>query len=108
GPDGSRVRTVMTPSMGPVETTFLLGTTEIDAAGTYIKVPHPDARVIGASTICWVHRDQLASILFETNSSGAIALRQRYQPYGEQVPLAGGGCSPDARGFIGERHDTGT
>src|SRR5690606_17636614 len=85
GPDGSRIKTVVSPLAGPDETTFLLGSTEINPAGTYIKVPHPDVRIIGASTACYVHRDQLASILFETNSSGAIALRQRFQPYGELV-----------------------
>jgi RHS repeat-associated protein len=90
-----------------VVTTYILGSTEIDASGTYIKVPNPDVRIVGA-TACFVHRDQLASILFETDGSGAIALRQRYQPYGERVPLASGGCSPDDRGFIGDRHDDDT
>jgi hypothetical protein len=72
-PDGDRIRTVVTPT-----STYILGSTEIDASGTYIKVPNPDVRIIGA-TACFVHRDQLASILFETNGAGAIALRQRYQ-----------------------------
>lgn len=107
GPDGSRIKTVVTPTSGPVVTTFLLGSTEVNGAGTYIKVPHPDVRILGA-TVCYVHRDQLASILFETNAAGAIALRQRFQPYGELVPLAGGGCAPESRGFIGERLDAGT
>jgi RHS repeat-associated protein len=106
-PDGDRIKTVVTPTSGPVTTTYILGSTEIDASGTYIKVPNPDVRIIGA-TACFVHRDQLASILFETNGAGTIALRQRYQPYGERVPLASGGCSPDDRGFIGERHDDDT
>src|SRR5690606_20617783 len=39
GPDGSRTRTVVTPVSGPVETSFLLGTTEISPAGTYTKIP---------------------------------------------------------------------
>jgi YD repeat-containing protein len=77
-PDGDRIRTVVTPTSGPVVTTYILGSTEIDASGVYIKVPNPDVRIIGA-TACFVHRDQLASILFETNGAGAIALRQRYQ-----------------------------
>lgn len=107
GPDGRRIRTVVTPVSGPVETSFLLGGTEISPAGVYTKIPNPDVRIVGA-TVCWVHRDQLASILFETDASGAIALRQRFQPYGERVSLAGGGCAPEPRGFIGERLDTGT
>jgi hypothetical protein len=78
-PDGDRIKTVVTPTSGPVTTTYILGSTEIDDAGTYIKVPNPDVRIVG-STSCFVHRDQLASILFETDGSGAIALRQRYQP----------------------------
>jgi RHS repeat-associated protein len=64
-------------------------------------------RIVGSST-CYVHRDQLASILFETDGAGAIALRRRFQPYGELVPLASGGCAPDDRGFIGQRHDDDT
>lgn len=100
-PDGDRIKTVVTPVSGPVEMSFILGATEINPAGTYIKVPHPDARIIGAATVCFVHRDQLASILFETDGTGAIALRQRYQPYGERVTLSGGGCAPESRGFIG-------
>jgi YD repeat-containing protein len=66
GPDGSRIKTVVTPVVGPVETSFILGATEIDPAGTYIKVPNPDVRIVG-SDVCFVHRDQLATILFETD-----------------------------------------
>ncbi|MGD9739889.1 MAG: hypothetical protein AB7O56_07925 [Bauldia sp.] len=85
-PDGDRIKTVVTPISGPVETSFMLGSTEINPAGTYIKVPNPDVRIVG-SNVCFVHRDQLATILFETDDTGAIALRQRFQPYGERVLL---------------------
>lgn len=94
-PDGDRIKTVVTPTSGPVETSFILGPTEIDPAGTYIKVPNADVRIIG-SDACFVHRDQLATILFETDDMGAIALRQRFQPYGDRVPLASGDCSPES------------
>jgi RHS repeat-associated protein len=103
-PDGDRIKTVMTPTTGPAVTTFILGTTEIDGAGVYTKVPNQDVRIVGSSS-CFVHRDQLATILLETDGTGAIALRRRFQPYGELVPLASGSCSPDDRGFVGERHD---
>ncbi len=104
GPDGSRVKTTMTPVSGPVTVSFLIGTTEIDDAGTYTKIPHPDVRIVG-SDACFVHRDHLATVRLETDDSGAVALRQRFQPFGEEVPLASGACAPESRGFIGERLD---
>jgi RHS repeat-associated protein len=107
GPDGDRVKTTVTPVSGPVETSFILGTTEIDDAGTYTKIPHSDIRIVGSAT-CFVHRDHLATVRLETDSSGAVALKQRFQPYGEKVPLASGACAGETRGFIGERHDDGT
>jgi RHS repeat-associated protein len=107
GPDSDRVKTTVTPASGPVETSYILGPTEIDKAGTYTKVPHPDVRIVGSST-CFVHRDHLATVRLETDGSGAAALRQRFQPYGEKVPVSSGACAEESRGFIGERHDDGT
>jgi hypothetical protein len=100
------VRTTVTPVSGPAEVSFLLGATEIDDAGTSIKVPHPDARVVG-STVCFVHRDHLATVRVETDGAGAAALGQRVQPFGERVILSSGDCAPEPRGFpdrVGGRH----
>ena len=53
GPDGARVKTTVTPLSGPVTTSYLLGATEIDAAGVYTKVPHADVRIVGTAA-CFV------------------------------------------------------
>ena len=107
GPDADRIKTTVTPVSGPVETSFILGSTEIDDAGVYTKIPHDDVRIIGSDE-CYVHRDHLKTVRLETDDSGAVALRQRFQPYGDKVPQTSGSCSPESRGFIGERHDDGT
>jgi RHS repeat-associated protein len=108
GPDGARLKTVFTPTSGPAETTYLLGTEiEIGATGTFTKLPHPDLRRIGTSD-CFVHRDHLATVKVETNSAGAAGLRQRFTAYGALIPVAASSCAPEPRGFIGERHDTAT
>ena len=107
GPDGGRLKTVGGPS-GSLVTSYLLGSEiEIDQAGVVTKIPHPDVRRAGTAN-CFVHRDHLASVKLETNASAAVSLRQRYLPYGEKKPISSGSCSPDPRGFIGERLDVDT
>ncbi len=86
GPDGARVKTTTTPVSGPAEVSFILGTTEIDDAGTYTKVPHPDVRIVG-SDVCFVHRDHLATVRLETD-------RQRC---GRPPPALPVGSLPTAR-----------
>lgn len=78
-PPGNRIKTIVTPVSGPVETSFILGSTEIDGAGVYTKIPHDDVRIVGTAT-CFVHREHLKSVRLETDDTGAAALRQRFQP----------------------------
>ncbi|MCX5493375.1 RHS repeat-associated core domain-containing protein [Kaistia dalseonensis] len=101
------MKTVSTVGTNPSTTTWLLGGTEIDDAGVYTKIPHPDVRVVGA-TNCFVHRDHLATVKMETTSTGAAAMTQRFAPYGERIPVSSTACGSEARGFIGERRDDNT
>jgi len=64
-------------------------------------------RIVG-SDVCFVHHDHLATVRLETDDAGAVAFCQRFQPFGERVPLSSGDCSSESRGFIGARHDDGT
>jgi hypothetical protein len=59
------VKTTVTPVSGPVETSFILGSTEIDDAGAYTNIPHADIRIVG-SAACFAHRDHLATVRLET------------------------------------------
>ncbi len=79
--------------------------------GTITMIPHPDARLVknpsGTVSTCFVHRDHLASVALETRKdTGAVALRQRYAPYGDRQVTAPSNCGDgEERGFIGERRD---
>ena len=77
------------------------------ATGILTKLPHPDLRRIGTAD-CFVHRDHLATVKLETDATGAVGLRNRFTAYGEEIPVATSSCSPEQRGFIGQRHDAGT
>jgi RHS repeat-associated protein len=112
GPDGERVRkTVTVGTATPKKTTYVGGDYEIADDGTITMIPHPDVRLVknpsGNVSTCFVHRDHLASVALETRKdTGAVALRQRYAPYGDRQVTAPTGCGTgEERGFIGERHD---
>jgi len=107
GPDGSRIRTVATVGTDPAKTSWLLGTSELDDAGVLTKIPNPDLRKVGTTT-CFVHRDHLASVKLETNSSGAIAMRQRFTVFEQKIPVSTTACGGETRGFVGQRHDADT
>jgi RHS repeat-associated protein len=47
-------------------------------------------------------------VKLETDSAGAPGLRNRFTVYGEETVVAATACSPEPRGFIGERQDPGT
>ncbi len=92
-PDGARLMTTDTSGAS-----YLLGSEiEVAAAGTLTKLPHADIRRIGTAN-CFVHRDQLATIKVETDSAGAVGLRNRYTAYGQQIAVAATGCSSEQRG----------
>jgi RHS repeat-associated protein len=113
GPDGERVRKTVTVGAGtPKKTTYVGSDYEVADDGTIIMIPHPDARLVknpssGNVSTCFVHRDHLSSVRLETRKdTGAVALRQRYAPYGDRQVTAPSGCGDgEERGFIGERHD---
>jgi RHS repeat-associated protein len=112
GSDGERVRkTVTVGAATPKKTTYVGGEYEIADDGTITMIPHPDVRLVknpsGNVSTCFVHRDHLASVALETRKdTGAVALRQRYAPYGDRQVTAPSGCGVnEERGFIGERHD---
>ncbi len=113
GPDGERVRKTVTIGTGtPKKTTYVGSDYEVADDGTIIMIPHPDARLVknpnsGNVSTCFVHRDHLSSVRLETRKdTGAVALRQRYAPYGDRQVTAPSGCGDgEERGFIGERHD---
>gem|GEM_PF-5088745 len=112
GPDGERVRKTVTVGTGtPKKTTYVGSDYEVADDGTVTMIPHPDARIVkntsGTVSTCFVHRDHLASVRLETRKdTGAVALRQRYAPYGDRQVTAPSGCGDgEERGFIGERHD---
>jgi RHS repeat-associated protein len=117
GPDGERTRKIVTTGGTVVSrTVYVGGDMEVEflgnnTAGTVTMVPHPDARIVkatsGTVSTCFVHRDHLASVRLETRKdTGAVALRQRYAPYGDRQVTAPSGCGAgEERGFIGERHD---
>jgi RHS repeat-associated protein len=113
GPDGERVRKVVTVGTAtPKKTTYVGGDYEVADDGTITMIPHPDARLVkspssGVVSTCFVHRDHLASVALETRKdTGAVALRQRYAPYGDRQATSASGCGAgEERGFIGERHD---
>jgi YD repeat-containing protein len=96
GPDGARVKAVVTPVSGPVEESYLIGSTEIDAAGVVTKIPHANVRIVG-SAACLVHCDHLATVRLETDMAGAVGLRQRFAPYGERVPVETSDCAAESR-----------
>ena len=79
----------------------------VDLLGQAAEVERVGLRRIGSDD-CFVHRDHLATVKLETDGAGAIGLQNRYTAYGEEIPVTATACSPEARGFIGERHDTGT
>ena len=117
GPDGERVRKVVTLDGAVVTKTVTVGADyEVSFAGTnttgtITMIPHADARLVkapaGTVSTCFVHRDHLSSVRLETRKdTGAVALRQRYAPYGDRQVTAPSGCGDgEERGFIGERHD---
>jgi RHS repeat-associated protein len=113
GPDGERVRKTVTVGTGtPKKTTYVGSDYEVADDGTITMIPHPDARLVknpssGNVSTCFVHRDHLSSVRLETRKdTGAVALRQRYAPYGDRQVTAPSGCGDgEERGFIGERHD---
>jgi RHS repeat-associated protein len=112
GPDGERVRKTVTVGTATAKKTTYVGSDyEVADDGTITMIPHPDVRLVknpsGNVSTCFVHRDHLASVALETRKdTGAVALRQRYAPYGDRQVTAPSGCGTgEERGFIGERHD---
>jgi RHS repeat-associated protein len=113
GPDGERVRKTVTVGTATAKKTIYVGSDyEVADDGTITMIPHPDVRLVkspssGVVSTCFVHRDHLASVALETRKdTGAVALRQRYAPYGDRQATSASGCGTgEERGFIGERHD---
>ncbi|WP_181700067.1 RHS repeat-associated core domain-containing protein [Chthonobacter albigriseus] len=113
GPDGSRVKQVVTTPAGgstpasTVTTWFLGAGIEVSTARTLTVIPHPDVRVSGGQT-CFVHRDHLQTVRIETTAAAATALINRIGPYGDPRTggMAGIACATgETRAFLGERHD---
>ncbi|PPE76541.1 hypothetical protein C3941_28565, partial [Kaistia algarum] len=44
----------------------------------------------------------------ETDSSGNIAMRQRFTAFGSKIPVSTLSCGGETRGFVGQRHDVDT
>ena len=115
GPDGGRLKRMVTAGAAqPLRTTLLLGP-EVEAAlpdnaptGAPLSAawrlhPHPDARVVGGIA-SFHHRDHLASVRVTSDPAGAVAKRQVFRPLGESAEVTG--ASPqdgETIGFIGER-----
>lgn len=84
--------------LDPAETSYLIGSSELDPAGVMTKIPHPDVRIVG-STECFVHRNHLASVTLETGAAAAVVQRQRYTAFGDKKPITTGtACGADKRG----------
>jgi RHS repeat-associated protein len=101
GPDGARLK----KTAGATTTLYLGADIEI-VGGTQIKYLPGDARRSGLSTTTWLHRDHLSSVRAETDTTGAVAFRANYRPYGEQLVSVSGVA--ESKAFIGERLDAET
>ncbi len=55
------------------------------------------------TTTYWLHTDRLGSVVALTDSSGAIAQRRSFRPYGETIASETG--HTEARGWIDQRND---
>ena len=115
GPDGCRLKRMVTAGAAqPLRTTLLLGP-EVEAAlpdnaptGAPLSAAwrlhsHPDARVVGG-VASFHHRDHLASVRVTSNPAGAVAKRQVFRPLGESAEVTGSAPQDgETIGFIGER-----
>jgi RHS repeat-associated protein len=59
---------------------------------------------VNTSATYWLHCDHLQSVRAVTNSAGGSVVKSRYRPYGEQLDLMAP-TIPEAKGYIGQRHD---
>jgi RHS repeat-associated protein len=100
GPDGARLKKIAGST-----TTLYLGADLEKTGTTWTKYLPGDAKRVGASSgpLYWMHRDHLLSVRAETNSAGTIVNSARYRPFGERLTSVA--TIPEAKGFIGERHD---
>lgn len=75
GPDASRIRTTATDGTNPAETSYFIGSPELDPAGVLTKNPHPDVRIYGWGDPCFVHRNHLASVTLSWRPHASPELR---------------------------------
>ncbi len=104
GADGHRLK-----KTAGATTTLYLGPDIEVTGGVTTKYLPGDARRTGTgggAVTHWLHRDHLGSLRVLTDAAGAITQRGQYKPYGEQLGMAG--PVSEAKGYIGERHDTET
>jgi RHS repeat-associated protein len=102
GPDGARLKKIVGATV-----TLYLGA-DIEKTGTtWTKYLPGDAKRVGTGgAYYWMHRDHLQSVRVETDSTGVIRNNSKYRPFGDRV--AGVTTIAEAKGFIGERHDSET
>jgi RHS repeat-associated protein len=108
--DGSR--TMITDAGTANESyTYYIGIAEIrsveEPGETIVLQPHPYVRLVNG-TASYLFGDQLGSIKFIYDASGALARQREYRPFGEinrtSTPLPA--VLDEAEGYIGEHYDT--
>ena len=99
--DGSRIKKVNGSTTtyylaDDYEVTFGVTTKYVSLAGELV------ARRVGSTTY-WLHTDQAGSIQAETDSTGAVASRQSYAPFGGSLSQTG--AEAESRGYTAQRQD---